>query len=279
MKFKKFIFYSLKFNCLFYVLIICFMKITIRDVPFENRLNSMHYGGHRQALIAFRHKLHQKESLTEYDLKAVHDFLVYVSRLEIPLSSIYGNLGFCYYYMNQFDRAIEMYKRAIDIDFYQYRYWFDKGIIYFRMGWFEEAILSLKTSLELIPGAAAFQAKRAMRFPHSDLSFRVFESIPKTVSKAEQDFFIAHFLILESIINAQRIYQEPEEPLLQARYKLQQKIPIAYMRKLRIIGFKEEGNIFGDSDFVPLLSFDSDFILQEIALFALLKYAEFNAVK
>ena len=71
---------------------------------------------------------------------------------QAPENSLYlGDLGFCYFYLHQYDEAIRAYRQAIEREGQLYTYHWDLGMIYFSRGQFAEARKSLLAALNRIP--------------------------------------------------------------------------------------------------------------------------------
>lgn len=70
---------------------------------------------------------------------------------DVELSSVYTELGNCYDYLNQYDKATEMYQKGLETNPYQYHLWFNKGVSLMRQQHYEEALACFKQSIFLCP--------------------------------------------------------------------------------------------------------------------------------
>ena len=60
---------------------------------------------------------------------------------------IFGNMGFCWYYIGHYDKALKMYDEAIRLNPKIYTYYADKAMIYCTLGQYQAAMPLLQQSL------------------------------------------------------------------------------------------------------------------------------------
>lgn len=72
-----------------------------------------------------------------------------------PRSYIYGNAGFCYYQVQDYNKALQSYDRATKLSPWIYTYYADKATIYLALGehsealfWFQKARGTIKESIQ-----------------------------------------------------------------------------------------------------------------------------------
>ncbi len=63
----------------------------------------------------------------------------------------YNNMGYCYFHLNNFSKALKSYNRAIRINPNIYTYYWNKGMVFFYLKQYENAIRSFKDSLRVMP--------------------------------------------------------------------------------------------------------------------------------
>lgn len=69
----------------------------------------------------------------------------------VPIYQIYTNLGSCYDYMEQYDKAIAVFDKAIQHDQYKYLLYFNRGIVYMRLKKYDEAMQDFTHAIFLFP--------------------------------------------------------------------------------------------------------------------------------
>lgn len=69
----------------------------------------------------------------------------------VPHVNIYTELGNCYDYLEQYDKAVEMYNKGLENHPYYYHLHFNKGVSLMRQEKYEEALECFKTSIFLCP--------------------------------------------------------------------------------------------------------------------------------
>ena len=82
-----------------------------------------------------------------------------------PNDLVYGNLGFCYFYLGDYERAIRAYQRAMDLEPHLYLYYWDMGLILFQVGEVRSATFFFDTALRLLPSTVVFYETLAEKLP------------------------------------------------------------------------------------------------------------------
>jgi tetratricopeptide (TPR) repeat protein len=88
------------------------------------------------------------------DKAKIKSAVVYYEALTeyLPFPSLaYGNLGFCYFYLNQTEKALTAYKDAIRLDPRMYSFYYDLGFLSMISKDFKTAVPLFRQALDLIP--------------------------------------------------------------------------------------------------------------------------------
>jgi len=102
-----------------------------------------------------------------------------------PSDLVYGNLGFCYYYLGDYERAIRAYQQAIALESHLYLYYLDMGLILFQVGEVKNAASLFDTSLNLLPATVAFYETLAEKLPAKNKNMMTLVGLLK--KRAEED--------------------------------------------------------------------------------------------
>lgn len=85
-----------------------------------------------------------------------------------PSDLIYGNLGFCYYYLKDYAKALEAYQKAVSLEPHVYFYYWDMGVISFQVGDMKTALSFFETSLKLMPATVVYYERLTERLPEKN---------------------------------------------------------------------------------------------------------------
>lgn len=120
-------------------------------------------------LKQFEHSVKSfEQGLTPFDVEEFRWTARYYKELLkffSPNDLIYGNLGFCYFYLKDYTKAMEAYLAAIDLEQYFYVYYFDVGLIFLQSGDIKNALAFFDTALKLLPKTTAYYETLAERLP------------------------------------------------------------------------------------------------------------------
>lgn len=148
----------------------------------------------------------------EYDEKKLKEGLKYYRALRRFLPSnayVFGNLGFCYFYLHDYPKAIASYKKAIELQPTFFAFHYDIGRIYFLMADFKNAQKFLEGSLPLISNAEAhytYLIKSLLEKNRKDIIPEIF----KLAQRLKEDS-AEIYITLSKVYSALKDYRRGEE--------------------------------------------------------------------
>ncbi len=101
-------------------------------------------------------------------------------------AALYGNLGFCYYYLGDHHKAIEAYKKALSLDSKLYTHHYDLGMIYFYANDFKNATEHLQATINQIPPTVKYYLRLGQRLQENGKD-ELSRGIHHLLSKAQED--------------------------------------------------------------------------------------------
>jgi len=128
---------------LYLILGLLFVWLVDEELAFQNRLTGLKHA--EEELKEF------EAGRGEMDLQVLSRALRYYHELlkRMPKAGlVYGDLGFCYYYLGRPGEAINQYQKAIELDPFWYTYDWDLGVIYHRLGDYPKSLKHLKQAAE-----------------------------------------------------------------------------------------------------------------------------------
>jgi len=131
-------------------------------------------------------------------------------------SIYYGNLGFCHYYLGEYDNAVRSYKKAIALEPRFYMYHYDLGFVYFRQGQVDKAQNAFLTALNYIDDSVNYfvEMAEALQMTHGEELNFVAMSLIKRAGQDERDIIIR-------LINIYSRTQEYEKVIAMAEHGLE----------------------------------------------------------
>jgi len=117
-----------------------------------------------------------------------------------PSDLVYGNLGFCYYYLGDYDRAIRAYQQAIALEPHLYLYYLDMGLILFQAGEVKSATSFFDTSLSQLPSTVAFYETLAEKLPAKNKNMATLVELLKRRA-GEDENLIYYYLGLANFLD------------------------------------------------------------------------------
>ncbi|MDD3374793.1 MAG: tetratricopeptide repeat protein [Candidatus Omnitrophica bacterium] len=116
--------------------------------PVNTVVNRLNYLRLSEIYISESLSKDQKMSKREYcsAIKYYKELVEFIG----PKDYLFANMGFCWYRIGDYNKALEMYDQAIRLNPAIYTYYADKGMIYLALGKPQEAISWLEQSLSKI---------------------------------------------------------------------------------------------------------------------------------
>jgi len=134
-------------RCLWFYLLAAFILFYYaqKKTPINVSVSTLY--GLKAAESGMATALHEKQPIPKEEC---YRAIRYYKKLEAfigPRSYIFGNMGFCYYHLKNYDKALEAYDKAIALSPFIYTYYADKAAIYLDLGKYPEAVFWLRQSL------------------------------------------------------------------------------------------------------------------------------------
>jgi len=123
-----------------------FNQVTILDRRRAEELNEI--------MPDFGYIHRYEETQGEFDAGRLDAYIKYYEKVNeyLPNSAdVYSMLGFCYYHKKEVQKAIDAYTQAITINPHIFWFHYNLGIIYYKLGKYEEAVKYLKAAIDKKP--------------------------------------------------------------------------------------------------------------------------------
>ena len=101
---------------------------------------------------SFRYLIDVSENRKLYNKKKMEEYTFYFQKVTEYLptqADAFGLLGFCYYQQGLKDKALRVYKKAIELHPYLFWFYYNAGLIQFQEGHYQEASDLLRKGLDL----------------------------------------------------------------------------------------------------------------------------------
>ena len=252
-------------NIAFYFLLGIASYFLIGKVHFLNKINIYHLERPREDMFKADIESVVGKNLAVHNLKSGIVYFKAIMNLTEPLASTYGNLGFCYYYLNDYSKAIVVYGEAIKRDPLRYIYWWDQGMIYFKLKDYKKAIFYIKKAVELIPDTSRYYIDTAKSFPILRWQAQILELIPFALERALNDMQIAYLVLAQCYCNVGQI-DDAQNAISSGLLIASKRSNSFYLKNFEyFLKHGKEGSIFFPG-LKPELHFDYSFNRTQVAI-------------
>ncbi|MDD3374507.1 MAG: tetratricopeptide repeat protein [Candidatus Omnitrophica bacterium] len=242
-------------------------------------MNIYHLGQTRKSMLIIEYKLESNQELCSYELKSGIEYFLQLLDMVGPIGSTYGNLGFCYYYLGDQEKAIKMYDKAIELDSERYTYWMDLGIISFNSKLYDKAISCFEKAFELIPGVPFYYLTMAEDFSLPEWQSYILNSMPEAVIQSEKDAQLVCLRMAQSYYYLGQMDKAREAVTKGIMIASSKRGNLDYLENFKYFAQYEGKKGLLDKDLTVLLHFDYTLNRVEVVMRALTKASGYSSVK
>jgi len=250
--------FILRRNIILYFLLGVASYFLIGEVRFPSKINVYHLNQLKEGVLAIDMKLNKDLKVSAYNLKSGVAYFDRIAELVGPLASTDGNLGFCYYYLNDYNKAVAAYDEAIKRDSLRYTYWWDQGMIYFKLKDYKKAISYLKKAVESIPDAPRYYIETAKAYSGLNWDQYLLELIPYYIQQSKDDAQLAYLVLTQCYWHIDEIDKARDAILVGLLIASKEKNPYYLENFEYFLKYNGEKGILY-SNLEPKLHFDYDF--------------------
>lgn len=143
----------------FYIFILLIFFIFLREERIHSQLSELNYA--RKADQVISSKLRNNIQPSAHALKQGIGYYEMIINVLGPWGYAYSKQGFCYYYLGDFEKALAMYDKAIELNPWDYWNYWDQAVIHWKRQKDEKAEEFFKKAIDTVPDTLHFYTKFA----------------------------------------------------------------------------------------------------------------------